>query len=206
MRLRVVTLAMLSILAALAVARPAAACGVEPLLELGVRDLNDTPVARIAFDVEVDGALQSLVTDGNGLAKLSCATAKTARIAAARSAAGQPLTMDENTKGGGLTIPLTEGQTVRLPLRLSDSILFVEPIAEGQQSVAFGATPASIAPSAAALPAAGGASPGVSLTPPIPTPSPRAWLWWVGALMIALPAPFGLYVWLQSTAARRSRQ
>ena len=148
MRQMAVLMLVLPLLAVLLAPRPAAACGAT-VLEVGVRDLNDKPVAAVAFDIDVDGAQRTMATDDGGLLTLSCLEAKAVRIVAARTAAGQPLTIDENTAGGGLTIPLTEGQTVRLPLRLTGTLLFVEPVAEGEQSTVFSATSVA-APSSAA--------------------------------------------------------
>ena len=199
MKRMAVLILVLPLLAALLAPRPAAACGTT-VLEVGVRDLNDKPVAAVAFDIDVDGAQRTMATDANGLLTLSCVDAKSVRIVAARTAAGQPLTMDENTSGGGLTIPLTEGQTARLPLRLTDTLLFVEPVAEGGQSAVFSATPTAAPSSAAPL---GASAPVIASTPPIPTSSRPSWFWWVVALVLGIPAAIGALLWLRSAAARR---
>ena len=199
MRRMSVLIVLLPLLTVLFVVDPAAACGAT-VLEVGVRDLNDKPVAAVAFDIDVDGAQRTMATDANGLLTLSCVDAKSVRIVAARTAAGQPLTMDENTSGGGLTIPLTEGQTAHLPLRLTGTLLFVEPVAEGEQSAVFSATPVA-APSSAAPSSAG--VPVAAITPPIPTSSRPSWFWWVVVLVLGVPAAIGAIVWLRSAAARR---
>lgn len=199
MKRMAVLILVLPLLAALLAPRPAAACGTT-VLEVGVRDLNDKPVPAVAFDIDVDGAQRTMATDANGLLTLSCVDAKSVRIVAARTAAGQPLTMDENTSGGGLTIPLTEGQTARLPLRLTDTLLFVEPVAEGGQSAVFSATPTAAPSSAAPL---GASAPVIASTPPIPTSSRPSWFWWVVALVLGIPAAIGALLWLRSAAARR---
>lgn len=199
MKRMAVLILVLPLLAALLAPRPAAACGTT-MLEVGVRDLNDKPVPAVAFDIDVDGAQRTMATDANGLLTLSCVDAKSVRIVAARTAAGQPLTMDENTSGGGLTIPLTEGQTARLPLRLTDTLLFVEPVAEGGQSAVFSATPTAAPSSAAPL---GASAPVIASTPPIPTSSRPSWFWWVVALVLGIPAAIGALLWLRSAAARR---
>ena len=199
MRRMAVLILVLPLLAALLAPRPAAVCGAT-VLEVGVRDLNDKPVPAVAFDIDVDGAQRTMATDANGLLTLSCVDAKSVRIVAARTAAGQPLTMDENTSGGGLTIPLTEGQTARLPLRLTDTLLFVEPVAEGGQSAVFSATPTAAPSSAAPL---GASAPVIASTPPIPTSSRPSWFWWVVALVLGIPAAIGALLWLRSAAARR---
>ncbi len=199
MRRMSVLILVLPLLAALLAPRPAAACGAT-VLEVGVRDLNDKPVPAVAFDIDVDGAQRTMATDANGLLTLSCVDAKSVRIVAARTAAGQPLTMDENTSGGGLTIPLTEGQTAHLPLRLTGTLLFVEPVAEGEQSAVFSATPVA-APSSAAPSSAG--VPVAAITPPIPTSSRPSWFWWVVVLVLGVPAAIGAIVWLRSVPARR---
>ena len=167
-----------------------------------MRDLNDKPVAAVAFDIDVDGAQRTMATDANGLLTLSCVDAKSVRIVAARTAAGQSLTMDENTPGGGLTIPLTEGQTAHLPLRLTGTLLFVEPVAEGEQSTVFSATPVA-APWSVAPSSAGAGAPVAAITPPIPTSSRPSWFWWVVVLVLGVPAAIGAIVWLRSAAARR---
>ena len=199
MKRMAVLILVLPLLAALLAPRPAAACGTT-VLEVGVRDLNDKPVPAVAFDIDVDGAQRTMATDANGLLTLSCVDAKSVRIVAARTAAGQPLTMDENTSGGGLTIPLTEGQTARLPLRLTDTLLFVEPVAEGGQSAVFSATPTAAPSSAAPL---GASAPVIASTPPIPTSSRPSWFWWVVALVLGIPAAIGALLCLRSAAARR---
>ena len=199
MRRMSILIVLLPLLTVLFVVDPAAACGAT-VLEVGVRDLNDKPVAAVAFDIDVDGAQRTMATDANGLLTLSCVDAKSVRIVAARTAAGQPLTMDENTSGGGLTIPLTEGQTAHLPLRLTGTLLFVEPVAEGEQSAVFSATPVA-APSSAAPSSAG--VPVAAITPPIPTSSRPSWFWWVVVLVLGVPAAIGAIVWLRSAAARR---
>jgi hypothetical protein len=198
----VALLIVLPLLAALLAARPAAACG-SAVMEVGVRDLNDKPVASIAFDIDVDGVQRTMATDANGLLSVTCLEAKAVRIVAARTAAGQQLTMDENTTGGGLTIPLVEGQTQRLPLRLTDTLLFVEPVAEGEQSAIFSGTPVAAPSSVAPLPNAGAAAPVAAVTPPIPTSSRPSWFWWVVVLVLGAPAAIGAIVWLRSAAARR---
>lgn len=199
MRRMAVLILVLPLLAALLAPRPAAACGTT-VLEVGVRDLNDKPVPAVAFDIDVDGAQRTMATDANGLLTLSCVDAKSVRIVAARTAAGQSLTMDENTPGGGLTIPLTEGQTAHLPLRLTGTLLFVEPVAEGGQSAVFSATPTAAPSSAAPL---GASAPVIASTPPIPTSSRPSWFWWVVALVLGIPAAIGALLWLRSAAARR---
>ncbi len=199
MRRMSILIVLLPLLTVLFVVDPAAACGAT-VLEVGVRDLNDKPVAAVAFDIDVDGAQRTMATDANGLLTLSCVDAKSVRIVAARTAAGQPLTMDENTSGGGLTIPLTEGQTAHLPLRLTGTLLFVEPVAEGEQSAVFSATPVA-APSSAAPSSAG--VPVAAITPPIPTSSRPSWFWWVVVLVLGVPAAIGAIVWLRSVPARR---
>jgi hypothetical protein len=204
MRRMSVLIALLPLLMALVAADPAAACGTT-VLEVGVRDLNDKPAARIAFDIDVDGAQRTMATDAGGLLTLTCLEAKAVRIVAARTAAGQPLTMDENTPGGGLTIPLLEGQTQRLPLRLTDTLLFVEPVAESEQSTVFSATPAAAPPAAAPLPSASVAAPSAASTPPIPTPARPFWFWWVVVLVLGVPAALGAILWLRGAAARRRR-
>lgn len=204
MRRTAVLLIMLPLLAALLAARPAAACG-SAVLEVGVRDLNDKPVASIAFDIDVDGAQRTMATDANGLLSMTCLEAKAVRIVAARTAAGQQLTMDENTAGGGLAIPLVEGQTQRLPLRLADTLLFVEPVAEGEQSAIFSGTPVAAPSSVAPLPNAGASAPVVTVTPPIPTSTRPSWFWWVVALVLGLPTVLGTVLWLRSAAVRRRR-
>ena len=201
MRRMAVLMIVLPLLAVLLAPRPAAACGAM-VLEVGVRALNDTPVAAVAFDIDVDGAQRTMATDDGGLLTLSCLEAKAVRIVAARTAAGQPLTIDENTAGGGLTIPLTEGQTVRLPLRLTGTLLFVEPVAEGEQSTVFSATSVA-APSSAAPSSAGAPAPVAAITPPIPTSSRPSWFWWVVVLVLGVPAAIGAILWLRSAAARR---
>ncbi len=199
MRRMSILIVLLPLLTVLFVVDPAAACGAT-VLEVGVRDLNDKPVAAVAFDIDVDGAQRTMATDANGLLTLSCVDAKSVRIVAARTAAGQPLTMDENTSGGGLTIPLTEGQTAHLPLRLTGTLLFVEPVAEGEQSAVFSATPVA-APSSAAPSSAG--VPVAAITPPIPTSSRPSWFWWGVVLVLGVPAAIGAIVWLRSVPARR---
>lgn len=201
MRRMAVLMIVLPLLAVLLAPRPAAACGAM-VLEMGVRDLNDKPVAAVAFDIDVDGAQRTMATDDGGLLTLSCLEAKAVRIVAARTAAGQPLTIDENTAGGGLTIPLTEGQTVRLPLRLTGTLLFVEPVAEGEQSTVFSATSVA-APSSAAPSSAGAPAPVAAITPPIPTSSRPSWFWWVVVLVLGVPTAIGAIVWLRSASARR---
>ena len=201
MRRMAVLMIVLPLLAVLLAPRPAAACGAM-VLEVGVRDLNDKPVAAVAFDIDVDGAQRTMATDDGGLLTLSCLEAKAVRIVAARTAAGQPLTIDENTAGGGLTIPLTEGQTVRLPLRLTGTLLFVEPVAEGEQSMVFSATSVA-APSSAAPSSAGAPAPVAAITPPIPTSSRPSWFWWVVVLVLGVPTAIGAIVWLRSASARR---
>lgn len=200
MRRMAVLILVLPLLAALLAAGSAAACGTA-VLEVGVRDLNDKPVPAVAFDIDVDGAQRTMATDANGLLTLSCVDAKSVRLVAARTA-GQTLTMDENTSGGGLTIPLTEGQTVRLPLRLTGTLLFVEPVAEGEQSVVFSATPVAV-PSTVAPSSAGASAPVMAVTPPIPTSSRPSWFWWVIVLVLGVPAAIGAMLWLRSAAARR---
>lgn len=201
MRRMAVLMIVLPLLAVLLAPRPAAACGAM-VLEVGVRDLNDKPVAAVAFDIDVDGAQRTMATDDGGLLTLSCLEAKAVRIVAARTAAGQPLTIDENTAGGGLTIPLTEGQTVRLPLRLTGTLLFVEPVAEGEQSTVFSATSVA-APSSAAPSSAGAPAPVAAITPPIPTSSRPSWFWWVVVLVLGVPTAIGAILWLRSASARR---
>ena len=201
MRRMAVLMLMLPLLAVLLAARPAAACGAT-VLEVGVRDLNDKPVAAVTFDIDVDGAQRTMATDANGLLTVSCLETKAVRLVAARTAAGQPLTMDENTPGGDLTIPLTEGQTAHLPLRLTGTLLFVEPVAEGEQSTVFSATPVAV-PSSVAPSSAGAGAPVAAITPPIPTSSRPSWFWWVVVLVLGVPAAIGAIVWLRSASVRR---
>lgn len=202
MRRMSVLIVLLPLLTVLFVVDPAAACGAT-VLEVGVRDLNDKPVAAVAFDIDVDGAQRTMATDANGLLTVSCLETKAVRLVAARTAARQSLTMDENTPGGGLTIPLTEGQTAHLPLRLTGTLLFVEPVAEGEQSTVFSATPVAAPSSVAPLPNAGANAPVAAITPPIPTSSRPSWFWWVVVLVLGVPAAIGAIVWLRSVPARR---
>ena len=72
MRRMSVLIVLLPLLTVLFVVDPAAACGAT-VLEVGVRDLNDKPVAAVAFDIDVDGAQRTMATDANGLLTLRIA-------------------------------------------------------------------------------------------------------------------------------------
>ncbi|HEX9370231.1 MAG TPA: hypothetical protein VF897_04465 [Roseiflexaceae bacterium] len=185
--------------------RPAAACGAASL-ELGVRDLQDAPAANVAFVLEIEGATQTVRTSAAGLAAVPIAcgvngTPKTARIVSASGADGARLLMDENTAAGGLSIPLIEGETQRVPFRLSGTLLFVEPVAEPDQSAAFSALPP--APSPAAQPDA--AAPPTASTPPIPQPSRPWWFWAAILVVLGVPSLLGLLAWWRTNASGQRR-
>jgi hypothetical protein len=185
-------LALLPLLIVCAAARPASACGAT-MLEVGVRDLQDAPVAGVAFDLDIAGTPRTATTDATGTVTVSCLEANQVRIVAARRADGTKLLMDENAAAGGLTIPLLADQTQRLPLRLSDSLLFVEPVAEPDQSSVFAPT-VTPPPAAAAV-----------VTSPIPRASRPAWVWGAVALILGAPILLGAAMWLRSARATRRR-
>ena len=80
---------------------------------------------------------------------------------------------------------------------------FVEPVAEGEQSTVFSATPVAAPSSVAPLPNAGANAPVAAITPPIPTSSRPSWFWWVVVLVLGVPAAIGALLWLRGVAARR---
>ena len=196
-------LALLPLLIVCAAARPASACGAT-MLEVGVRDLQDAPVAGVAFDLDIAGTPRTATTDATGTVTVSCLDAKQVRIVAARRADGTKLLMDENATAGGLTIPLLADQTQRLPLRLSDTLLFVEPVAEPDQSSVF-APSVTPPPAAAVQPAAGAAAAAAVVTPPIPRASRPAWVWGAVALILGAPVLLGAAMWLRGARAARRR-
>ncbi|HEX6293018.1 MAG TPA: hypothetical protein VFZ66_27795 [Herpetosiphonaceae bacterium] len=100
-------------------------------LRVWVRDLDDRGVADVRLQI-VDAAEQrhDARTDAQGVALITPLPGGFARILGATAPDGQPLLMDENDPAGGLRIPLQPGVIQDLDLRLSDGLLFVEPVAE----------------------------------------------------------------------------
>jgi len=185
--------ALYGLLAALAAPHPTLACG-QAGLELGVRDLQDAPVAGVVFEIQLAGQAQTVRTGTTGVAAIPIAcgvneTPKEARILNAHRADGTALLMDENAKNGGLTIPLIADQTQRVPFRISDTLLFVEPVAEADDSAVF----STVVPTSGGLGSAPNVQPAAA--PPIPSGSRPAWVWIVIALVLGAPCLVGLVVW-----------
>lgn len=182
-----------------------AACGTTTLI-VSVRDLQDAPAANVTFVLEIDGATQTVRTDVAGMlaVPMRCGvngTSRSARIVSATGADSPRLLMDENTTEGGLVIPIIEGGTQQQPFLLSDTLLFVEPVAELDLSTAVKmstpspsrtvpSTPSETAPSAAA-------------TPPL-RQAHRPWWFWAAILgVLGAPTLLGVLVWWRRVSAGR---
>jgi hypothetical protein len=186
-----------------------AACGTTTLV-VSVRDLHDAPAANISFVVEIDGATQTVRTDAAGLiaVPMRCGvngTPTSARIVSASGADGSRLLMDENSTEGGLVIPIIAGGTQQEPFRLSGTLLFVEPVADPDQSTAVtGSTPVA---SMTALSAPSEAAPIAAVTPPLPQAGRPWWFWAAILLVLGVPTLLGVLVWWHRASAgwRRTR-
>jgi hypothetical protein len=182
-----------------------AACGTTTLV-LSVRDLQDAPAANISFVVEIDGATQTVRTDAAGLiaVPMRCGvngTPTSARVVSASGADGSRLLMDENTTEGGLVIPISAGSTQQEPFRLSDTLLFVEPAAEPDQSSAVSAsTPVA----SMTVPSVGAeTAPLAAATPPLPQADRPWWFWPAILLVLSAPTLLGVLVWWRRASAGR---
>jgi len=175
----------------------ALACGATTLV-VSVRDLQDASAANVTFVVEIDGATQTVRTDAAGLIAIPIMCGAngmptSARIVSAAGADGSRLLMDENSTTGGLVIPIIAGGTQQERFRLTGTLLFVEPVADPDQSTAVtGSTssPSMTVPSAGAETAAIAA-----VTPPLPQAHRPWWFWAAILLVLGTPTLLGVLVW-----------
>ncbi len=102
-------------------------------LRVWIRDLDDRGIAGVQLTmIDANKQPREVQTDAEGMALVVPLRGTAVRIVRAASPDGQALLMDENDRDGGLRIPLQAGALQPLDLRITDGMLFVEPVAEAE--------------------------------------------------------------------------
>jgi hypothetical protein len=162
----------------LGVAAPA-----ETGLRVWVRDLEDRGVASVHLTlIDAQQQARAVLTDAQGVALLAPLPGTFVRLIRASDPQGQALLMDENDRAGGLRLPLQAGRVQALNLRLSDGLLFVEPVAEAVDPAAVpaaAAEPASSHLTATAAPSTATGADALPAPDALVRPSDWQWLRWL---------------------------
>lgn len=99
-------------------------------LRIRVRDLESRGVAGITLTLlDAEQQERSVQTDIDGIGLVQSLPGQSVRVMRAIDQQGNVLLIDENDRAGGLRLPLLDAQVQTLDLRLTDGVLFVEPIA-----------------------------------------------------------------------------
>lgn len=178
-------------------------------LRVWVRDLDDHGVAGVQLSI-VDDQKQGrdVLTDAQGVALVAPLPGSAVRIVRATDPHGQVLLMDENDRDGGLRIPLQTGAIQALDLRLTDGLLFVEPVAEPVDPVVSQAPAATMTSTGAMIAnaASSSAAGGVAVPTPadIAQQSQWSWLRWL-VIGVMLCVVLIAVVWQAVTILRARR-